>query len=339
MGSRVKRGLFFVSICIAAMFLLYAIWPAKVIHRLTTPAGTESNASADGVSAGSTESAGIVIRKKIPGRLQEVEASYDRNRPVVITKKVPSPKPATTTEIPVEPAGDSPPVPATVSAEEMQKPSVRITSGTPSKADVPEEPLQAVTPSKRAEQTISSETKQTDESGGTGGTGAPLSLAALKGSSTAPGEDRKIVPRPYSIMLASCRRLDSAQTVIKQNRRKGLMPYAVRVDLGRKGVWWRVFEGNYASAAEAGDVRRRHRLSGAMVKKTPFAISIGEFSSETEAAAEVQRLLKLKHSPYFLPGPQNKVRLLVGAFASRKGARQLQDELDARGISNQVVIR
>ena len=105
MGSRVKRGLFFVSICIAAMFLLYAIWPAKVIHRLTTPAGTESNASADGVSAGSTESAGIVIRKKIPGRLQEVEASYDRNRPVVITKKVPSPKPATTTEIPVEPAG------------------------------------------------------------------------------------------------------------------------------------------------------------------------------------------------------------------------------------------
>jgi hypothetical protein len=140
-------------------------------------------------------------------------------------------------------------------------------------------------------------------------------------------------------MLASCRRLDSAQTVIKQNRRKGLMPYAVRVDLGRKGVWWRVFEGNYASAAEAGDVRRRHRLSGAMVKKTPFAISIGEFSSETEAAAEVQRLLKMKHSPYFLPGPQNKVRLLVGAFASRKGARQLQDELDARGISNQVVIR
>jgi cell division septation protein DedD len=31
--------------------------------------------------------------------------------------------------------------------------------------------------------------------------------------------------------------------------------------------------------------------------------------------------------------------LLVGAFASKEGARQLQDELNARGISNQVVVR
>jgi septal ring-binding cell division protein DamX len=339
MGSGIKRGLFFVSICIVAMLLLYVIWPAKVIQYLTTPGRTGNDASETGLSPGSTESAAIVIRKKVPGRLQEVEASYDKNKPVVITKKVPPQKPAPKKEIQSEPAGGPSPVPASISAEQKETPPVQISSATAPKAEMTEKSLPAAAPSETAEGSTSAEKTPPATIAGAEKTEVRQPPATPKSGSTAASEDRKILPRPYSIMLASCRLLDSAQTVIKQNRRKGLLPYAVRVDLGQKGIWWRVFEGNYASAAEAGDVRRQYQLSGAMVKKTPFAVSIGDFSSETDATAEVQRLLKLKHSPYFLPGPQNRVRLLVGAFASKEGARQLQDELNARGISNQVVVR
>lgn len=339
MSSGVKRGLFFVSICIVAMLMLYVIWPAKVIHYLTTPARTENGASETEFSAGSTESAAIVIRKKIPGRLQEVEASYDRNKPVVITKKVPPQKPAPKRESQTEPVGAPSPVPSTVSTEKKETPAVRISSTTTPKAEVTEKPLPATSPSEPPEETTVSEEKQAVAVAGTGEAVGRQPSATLASESAATGEERKIVPRPYSIMLASCRRLDSVQAVIKLNRQRGLLPYAVRVNLGQKGIWWRVFEGSYASADEAGDVRRQYQLSGAMVKKTPFAVSIGDFSSETEAATEVQRLLNLKHSPYFLPDSQNRVRLLVGAFASKDGARQLQDELNARGISSQIVVR
>jgi cell division septation protein DedD len=339
MSSGIKRGLFFVSICIVAMLLLYVIWPAKVFHYLTTPARTENGVSESDVYAGSTESAAIVIRKKIPGRLQEVEASYDTNKPVVITKKVPPQKPAPKRESRTEPVDAPSPVPSTVSMEKKETPSVRVSNATAPEAQMTGKPLPAALPSEAKEETAASEETRAVAVAGTGEALDRQPGATPTGASAATGEDRNIVPRPYSIMLASCRRLDSAQTVIKRNRRRGLLPYAVRVNLGQKGIWWRVFEGSYASADEAVDVRRQYQLSGAMVKKTPFAVSIGNFSSETEAAIEVQRLLKLKHSPYFLPGSQNRVRLLVGAFASKNGARQLQDELNARGISNQVVVR
>lgn len=352
-----KKGLLFASICVVVVIVLYAVWPSKMIHYLTTPATSPGDASDARLSASSNGSAPLVIRKKIPGRLQEVEASYDKSKPVVITKKIPSESPAATADkkLEIKPASDLSPIPATVAGGKEQQLSDQAPGHTSPQTDVAEKPesyVDAPQPEREALQqtkTLSAEpgSKQAAAQESTapvviaraGKDAGPQPPETLKDQSASAEEDRQFAPRPYSIMLASCRRLDSAQAVIKQNRSKGLYPYAVRVDLGKKGIWWRVFEGNYTSASEARGVKSRYGLSESLVTKTPYAISIGAYGSETEAAAEVQRLVRLKHSPYFLPGPQNKVRLLLGAFVSKEGARQLQEELSARGISNEVVLR
>ena len=343
MNSGMKKGILFVSVCAVSILILYAVWPSKMIDYLTTPASTEGDMADARFSTRSSNSAPIVIRKKIPGGLQEVEASYDRKKPVVITKKIPSDKSHIKKKIKIRPSNDISPLPAAVSEKPEQKPSIPTSDVTSAETgpEVNPEPMgtepadmtdlpEGASSRQQKQPAIIAKTKKQDSKQ------APVTLTGKTVESKA---GQEFAPRPYSIMLASCRRMESAQTVIKQNRIKGLFPYAVRVDLGQKGIWWRVFEGNYTSSVEANGVKSQHKLDKAMVKKTPYAISIGAYENETDAAAEVQRLIKLKHSPYFLPGPENKIRLLVGAFVSKDGARQLQDELTARGISNQVVIR
>ena len=330
-----KKGLLFVTIFVAAILVLYAVWPTKMINYMTTPASPDGDRADTRLSARS-KSAPMVIRKKIPGGLQEVEASYDRNKPVVITKKVPPEKAVQKKKIDIKPTNELSPLPATVAGAEGQKPLDRPTGDASTTSAAAGKPVQPKTQAEPAAKPKPKKQIVIAKSGENVNKKPPASLA---GQTVVSESGQEFVPRPYSIMLASCRRMDSAQSVIKQNRRKGLAPYAVRVDLGQKGIWWRVFEGNYASRGEASGVKSQYNLSKSMVKKTPFAISIGAFDSETAAATEVQRLVRLKHSPYFLPGPQNKLRLLVGAFVSKDGARQLQEELTARGISNEVVVR
>ena len=378
MNSGRKKGLLFVFVCVVSILILYVVWPSKMIEYLTTPASSEGDAANARFSARSSNSEAIVIRKKIPGGLQEVEASFDRNKPIVITKKVPSSKVPVKEKIKIKPSNDISPIPAKVDKKTEQKLSIQASGDATAKSDTTMKPepviikkdikvkpiLGEISKSKpefaEKEHETLKETKQTAKK--TAAAPIPEKVptpvkeqqlvianadkidskkapVTLTGKAVEPKEGQEFVPRPYSIMLASCRRMDSAQSVIKQNIKKGLSPYAVRVDLGQKGIWWRVFEGNYTSADEAGSVKKQHKLDKALVRKTPYAISIGAYNSETDAAAEVQRLIKLKHSPYFLPGPENKVRLLVGAYVSKDGARQLHDELTARGISNEVVIR
>lgn len=320
MSSAMKKGILFVSICAVAIVVLYALWPTKMIQYLTKPITAEGDSERPGMSYRAGGSFPLVIRKKMPDLPHEGELTARDGMPLVIVKKLPLEEPAISNPVAIPSPSVLSPIPATVADADSPEAS------SPKPEDKTLEP-EAV----KAE--IADATTQKKK------TAATAAQPQLKEKPAVHKVQEKIVPKPYSIMLASCRRPDSAQTVMVKNRRKGLTPYVVRVDLGKKGIWWRVFEGKYSSAAEASDIRSRYKLSQSLVTKTPYAIQIGAYASESDAAVEVRRLLQLKHSPYFIPARQNKQRLLVGAFATQKGARLLADELTARGISNQIVKR
>ena len=72
---------------------------------------------------------------------------------------------------------------------------------------------------------------------------------------------------PYSILLSSCRQQDSVQNVLTKYRKAGLNPYAVKVDLGKKGVWWRVYAGRFESRDKAIKARNNYGLSDKIVIK------------------------------------------------------------------------
>jgi hypothetical protein len=66
---------------------------------------------------------------------------------------------------------------------------------------------------------------------------------------------------PYSIHAGSYRSLPSAQRSADAYRETGLQAFWVRVDLGEKGVWYRVLIDCYKDPAMAqGIIREKHRI-------------------------------------------------------------------------------
>ena len=56
---------------------------------------------------------------------------------------------------------------------------------------------------------------------------------------------------PYSIYLGSFKTIDRARMAVSIFQQKGISPYWVKIDLGSKGKWYRVFAGHFQSRDEA----------------------------------------------------------------------------------------
>jgi hypothetical protein len=144
---------------------------------------------------------------------------------------------------------------------------------------------------------------------------------------------------PFSLLLTSHRKKENALAALPAQRRSGLMPYLVQVDLGKKGVWWRTLAGAYGSFEEALKEKSARKLDDAVVVKTPYANLLGEFSSEKEADEAARRLRAAGGFPYLLKGPGGTVRLLDGAFLTRTAAEEHRSALEQQGFPSQVIQR
>lgn len=340
-----------VALFAGALLVLYASWPAQVIRHQARTDDAESRLDKSGPVRLAAESVPVVVRKKISDPPTETEPTDRGDRPLVITKKVPPEAQDIREPAAALPASEATPVPAGVAEEAPRPEPDRLeVAGAQQKAETvgAADPsgMEAATPEPAAppvmaqlpEETTPPSLKAGAEPQRDAGPQAEKKPAMLE-KPAAHTFNEKVSPRPYSIMLASCRRLDSARKVVAAHRRKGLSPYIVRVDLGSKGVWWRVLDGSFSGVDEAGSVKAKYDLQEAIVTKTPYAVMIGQYAGREAAAQEVRRLEKLNYSPYFIEAPDNQVRLMVGAFLTGEGARKLGSELDARGISNTVVTR
>ena len=156
---------------------------------------------------------------------------------------------------------------------------------------------------------------------------------------TTPAVLEKKSSQPYSILLASCRLPQSARKVISDYQKAGFDPYVTKVKFKNGEVWLRVFTGQYPTRKEALKVKNAHQLSGAIIKKTPYANLIDTFASQDAMQDSLERLEELGYDPYVLKGPANKFQLVVGAFITREGAEKQMSELQSRGISNKIIKR
>lgn len=144
---------------------------------------------------------------------------------------------------------------------------------------------------------------------------------------------------PYSIMLSSCRLPQSARKIVSDYQKVGLKPYVVKVKFESGDEWLRVLAGHYQTRREAIQAKTEHRLSGAIVKRTPYTNLIGTYTSPDDMQADLQQIKKLGYSPYFLKTQDGELKLVVGAFVTKEGAANQQAELQAKGIQSTVIIR
>jgi hypothetical protein len=154
-----------------------------------------------------------------------------------------------------------------------------------------------------------------------------------------PLADQKSISYPYSIYLGSYKTPDRAQRAISIYERKGLSPYWVKVDLGEKGVWFRVFAGYFDRREEAELHVRRKGLSEAESKHTKYANLIGVYKSEEELRKIRQALVAFGYCPYVIEGTDGTVCLYTGAFYQKGRAEKEQKHLRSAGIQSQVVER
>jgi cell division septation protein DedD len=144
---------------------------------------------------------------------------------------------------------------------------------------------------------------------------------------------------PYSIMLSSCRLPQSARKIVSTYQKAGLAPYVVKVKFDEGDEWLRVLAGHFQTRREALKAKQEYRLSGAIVKRTPYTNLIGTYTSMDELQVELRRIKKLGYSPYFIKKPAGQFKLVVGAFVTKEGAEGQRTELQSKGIQNTVIIR
>jgi len=99
---------------------------------------------------------------------------------------------------------------------------------------------------------------------------------------------------------------------------RNLAPYWSKVDLGEKGIWYRIFAGHFKDAEEAERFIKEQALEDAFVRKTAYATRIGAYGAP-EAAEEKIRSLRELGSPVPDHRWGGRTTLYVGAFLTREG--------------------
>jgi len=159
--------------------------------------------------------------------------------------------------------------------------------------------------------------------------------------SSEPGLNTESIKRlyPYSIKLHYFRSREGAEKSMAVYRQKGLSPYWVKVDLGDKGVWYRVFTGYFEDIEQAENIIKTQKLAKAKVKKTKYAALIGTYRSETTLNDQIQLISKKGFSPYVVKGANAEFYLYAGAFYTYRGAEDQYADLLASGIESEIVER
>ncbi|UCF86045.1 MAG: SPOR domain-containing protein [Desulfobacteraceae bacterium] len=144
---------------------------------------------------------------------------------------------------------------------------------------------------------------------------------------------------PYSIYLGSYRTIESVEEAISPYRQKGLSPYWVKVDLGNKGVWYRLFAGYFQKRKKAEEFIEEEGIEEAESRHTRYANLLGSYDSEEELNAQKIALSGLGYCPYVVKGVHGESLLYAGAFYHKGRAEKQRAELASKGIQSQVVER
>ena len=144
---------------------------------------------------------------------------------------------------------------------------------------------------------------------------------------------------PYSVYLGSYKNINRAQEAISIFQKKGLSPYWVKVDLGEKGVWYRVLDGYFQTKDEVNAFIENNQITEGRSRYVLYANLIGLYSSDEELKEKNLSLVELGYSPYVIEGDDGESFLFTGAFYHKADAEKEHIELASKGIQSQLVKR
>ncbi len=149
----------------------------------------------------------------------------------------------------------------------------------------------------------------------------------------------RTVSYPYSIYLGSFQTLKGLHETVSQSRKIGLSPYWIKLHLGDKGTWFRLFAGYFRTREGADTFIKVKKIRGAQSQHTKYANLIGTYTSAGALDKEQTALMELGYSPYVISDKKDVFRLYVGAFYQKVQAEKHNADLVSKGVKSQFVKR
>ncbi len=144
---------------------------------------------------------------------------------------------------------------------------------------------------------------------------------------------------PYSILLETFTEEPLAEMAIPYYQKRGISPHLVKVDLGEKGIQYRLFTGVFSTIAEAQQYLDQKQLTDKPIKPTVYSARIGSYQDKDQLAAAYVKTIGTGVMPYILGTPKGTYQLYAGAFYTFVGATDQCHDLTEAGLSCEPVKR
>lgn len=151
--------------------------------------------------------------------------------------------------------------------------------------------------------------------------------------------------KPIVVHTASFRNAREALEEAERLDRLGYMAYTARVDLGRKGIWYRSLVDRFSSVQEAQSFARslkgNAKLKYAAPMRLPFTVDLGGYASREKVRAARAELGRKGIHPYIVneTGADGSTiyRLRLGAFKKYSEAEAASEWAARAGAQSAVV--
>jgi hypothetical protein len=155
-----------------------------------------------------------------------------------------------------------------------------------------------------------------------------------------PVPPRPSVPKfPYSVYLGSFKAADTVKKAMSEYQEEGLSPYWAKVDLGKKGVWFRFFTGHFQAKEDAEKFIIESNIKGGTAEITRYANLIGIYASDQRLEDQRRLLVSAGFYPYVIRNADGKSFLYSGAFDRKEYAEKEHTLLASKGIQSELVER
>jgi hypothetical protein len=138
---------------------------------------------------------------------------------------------------------------------------------------------------------------------------------------------------PFSILLNTFAEQATAEKAIPYYQERGISAHWVKVNLGAKGIHYRLFTGVFRTIPEAQQYLDRKKLVDRLIKPTYYSARVGIYQERAQLASMFVKTRDTRVVPYILGTKNGDYHLYVGAFYTFIGAVDQCRELTAAGIS------
>ena len=144
---------------------------------------------------------------------------------------------------------------------------------------------------------------------------------------------------PYSIYLGSYSSIEKVKKASLDYLETGISSYWIRLDLGEKGVWFRLFTGYFQTREDADKFIKARQLKDAESRLTKYTNFLGFYTYKEDADRQKANLEGFGYSPYIIDEGNNTYRLYAGAFYQKDRAEELKKDLELKGIKSEIMER